>query len=143
MSNTVPNPLSPKLKLVFDDTWKDAARMFSETGNRFLYEVTVGNGLPLRVCLTWTDLPANAVQHRLTLVVDNADQTKWVGNAQAPSGLNIAGAPNDRTNNVQVVRIEKPKPGTYTIAVFANTVLVPPQSFALVITGDLQSGLTR
>jgi hypothetical protein len=39
--------------------------------------------------------------------------------------------------------ILKPAAGLYTIAVFAANLLVRPQAFALVISGDLQSGLVR
>jgi hypothetical protein len=141
MSNTVPNPLSPKLKLVFDDTWKTPSRIFTKDGQRLRYEVKVGEGLPLRICLAWTDPPGRALQHNLTLLVDNTNQTKWLGNAQGASGLNIAGAPPDPNNNVQIVRIEKPPPGVYTIAIFIGALNFPPQSFALVVTGDLQSAL--
>lgn len=142
MSNTVPNPLSPKLKLVFNDTWKNKAQVFTQTGQRFRYSVKVGNGLPLRICLVWTDPAARGLQNSLLLLVDNASQIKWVGNAQAATLLNIAGGPRDPNNNVQVVRIEKPQPGDYTIAIFASMLLLPPQSFALVVTGELQSDLT-
>jgi serine protease AprX len=55
MSNTVPNPLSPKLKLAFVDNWKDATQPLFETGKFARYEVKVGDGLPLRLCLAWTD----------------------------------------------------------------------------------------
>ena len=143
MSNTIPSPLTPKLKLVFDDPWKDASRTFSKSGDVFRYQVKVGKGLPLRVCLAWTDFEANALQHRLQLQMDNDDQTKWVGNAGVPSRLNIAGAFPDQTNNVQVVRVETPAPGNYTIAVFADSLLKPSQTFALVVTGDLKSELKR
>lgn len=141
MSTTIPSPLSPKMKLVFADTWKDKTLNFTETGQRFRYSLKVGNKMPLRLCLAWTDPPAVGLQHTLTLVVDNASQTKWMGNAQAPSRLNIAGAPQDPNNNVQVIRIDNPPPGNYTIAIFATNLLTPPQSFALVATGDLQSEL--
>jgi hypothetical protein len=39
------------------------------------------------------------------------------------------------------VRIDKPLAGVYTIAVFASMIAFPPQSFALVVTGDLNSSL--
>jgi len=103
--------------------------------------VKVGNGLPLRLCLAWTDPGARGLQNSLLLLVDNANQTKWVGNAQAATLLNVAGGPRDPNNNVQVVRIEKPQPGDYTIAIVASMLLLPSQSFALVVTGDLQSDL--
>ncbi|MDQ1558704.1 MAG: hypothetical protein QOD32_1764 [Pyrinomonadaceae bacterium] len=143
MSSTVPNPLSPQLKLVFDDTWKKPKRVFTKTGQRFRYQVQVDQALPLRVCLVWTDPAGSGLQHTLTLLADDSNKTKWVGNAQAPSRLNIAGAPPDQYNNVQVIRIDKPQPGVYTIAVFATNLLTPPQSFALVVTGSLQSNLTE
>jgi hypothetical protein len=143
MSNTVPNPLSPKLKLVFTDPWKDKAQMLSNTKSRIRYRVKVGGGLTLRLCLAWTDPGANGLQNSLLLLVDNTtSQTKWVGNAQAATILNIAGGPRDPNNNVQVIRIEKPTPGEYTIAIAVSNLLFPPQSFALVVTGDLKSELT-
>lgn len=141
MSNTVPNSLSPKLELVFDDTWKNKGRMFKQTGQRFRYRIKVGDGLPLRLCLAWTDPGARGLQNSLLLLVDNINQTKWMGNAQAATLMPIAGGQRDPNNNVQVVRIEKPLPGEYTIAIMASMVLFPPQSFALVVTGDLQSKL--
>ena len=141
MSNTVPNPISPKLKLVFDDTWKNTGRVFSQNGQQFRYRVKVGKGLPLRLCLAWTDPGARSLQNSLLLLVDNTHQSKWVGNAQAATLLNVAAGLRDPNNNVQVVRIEKPRPGDYTIAISASMLLFPPQSFALVVTGDLQSDL--
>jgi subtilisin family serine protease len=146
MPNTIPNPLSPKLKLVFADTWKDRAHQFSPNAVQQLrYQVKVGRALPLRLCLTWTDPEAaHAVQNRLTLLVDSPSHTtKWLGNAEAAGRMRIAGAPRDPYNNVQVVRIEKPDPGIYTIAIIANLApqLSLSQAFALVLTGDLQSKL--
>jgi hypothetical protein len=141
MSNTVPNSLSPKLELVFDDTWKKKGRMFTQTGQRFRYRIKVGDGLPLRLCLAWTDPGARGLQNSLLLLADNTFQTKWIGNEQAAAFMHIAGAQRDPNNNVQVVRIEKPPPGDYTIAIMASMVLFPPQSFALVVSGDLQSKL--
>lgn len=141
MSSTVPSPLAPKLKLAFVDNWKDGKQAFTKTGDGFRYRLKVGNALPLRFCLSWTDPAARGLQNSLILLVDNADQTKWVGNAQAAVLLNVAGGPRDPNNNVQVVRIEKPKPGDYTIAISASMLLVSPQPFALVVTGDLQSDL--
>jgi hypothetical protein len=141
MSNTVPNSFSPKLKLVFEDTWKNKGRALSQSGQAFRYRVRVGKGLPLQLCLVWTDPAARALQNSLLLLVDNNAQMKWVGNAQAATLLNVAGGPRDPNNNVQVIRIEKPQPGDYTIMIVASMLLLPPQSFALVVTGNLQSAL--
>jgi hypothetical protein len=43
----------------------------------------------------------------------------------------------DVDNNVEVVRIDNPKPGPYLIQVTATNLLRSPQDFALVVTGDL------
>jgi subtilisin family serine protease len=141
MSNTVPNPLAPKLKLAFVDNWKDATQPLLETGKFARYEVKVGDGLPLRLCLAWTDPGARALQNLLLLLVDDG-KTKFAGNAKAATLLNISGGPRDPNNNVQVVRIEKPRAAKYTIVVNASSLIVSPQTFALVVTGDLQSALT-
>lgn len=143
MPNTIPNPIEPKLRLAFVDEWKDKKGMFTETGQRFRFSITSGTGLPLKLCLAWTDPPARSLQNSLLLLVDDQAQTKWAGNSQAASTLNVAGAPRDTNNNVQVVRIDAPIGGSYTIVVVASMILSPPQSFALVVTGDLQSPLNQ
>jgi hypothetical protein len=142
MAATVPSPLTPKLRLAFADTWQTPAQTFKKTGQRFRYHIKVGPGLALRLCLAWTDPGARGLQNSLVLLVDNGGPIKWVGNAQAATLLNVAGGPRDPNNNVQVVRVDAPQPGVYTIAVTAGMLLVPDQSFALVVTGDLKSDLT-
>jgi hypothetical protein len=87
------------------------------------------------------DRPARSVQNRAVLLVDDGGGGKYPGNAQAASTLRIAGLLADPNNNVLVVRIPSPRPGTYRVAVTASTLLEPPQDFALVVTGDLASNL--
>lgn len=128
------------MKLAFVDTWKDANQALFESGKFVRYQLKVGRDHPLRLCLAWTDPGARALQHSLLLTVDDGE-AKWVGNAQAATILNIAGGQRDPNNNVQVVRIEKPRAGDYTIVVFASMLYLGPQPFALVVTGDLQSPL--
>jgi serine protease AprX len=143
MANTVPNPLNPKLKLHYADTWKMANLSFTQTGQRFRFRLKVGKTLPLRLCLAWTDPAARGLQNSLLLLVDDGGASKWIGNSKAAILLNIAGAQRDPNNNVQVVRVDSPKAGDYTIAITASNVIFPPQSFALVATGDLQSEFVR
>ncbi len=98
VSNSVPNALAPQLKLRFVDTWKENAPTLTETGRRFRYRVKIGDKLPLRMCLAWTDPGARGMQNSLLLLADttvaaNAVPRKWAGNSQIPILLNIAGAP--------------------------------------------------
>jgi serine protease AprX len=139
MAATIPAPAAPGFALAFVDSWKTPAQIFERTGQRFRYEITVGDKLPLRICLAWTDPAARGLQNNLLLLADNAAGEKFVGNGNAAAVLNIAGMKGDPNNNVQIVRIDKPKPGRHTIVVSAENLLDPPQTFALVVTGDLKS----
>ncbi|MCE7979987.1 MAG: flagellar hook-length control protein FliK [Caldilinea sp. CFX5] len=139
MPTTLPNPARPGLKLEFVDTWKNAERQFMRTGQDFQYLVTVGGDELLRICMVWTDLPGRALQNNLNLIVRLPTGEKCIGNADAPLGLGIP----DPDNNVEIVRIEKPPAGNYTIQILAQNLLRGPQDFALVVTGDLKSPLAR
>lgn len=141
MSNTVPNPLAPNLKLAFDDTWKYKDRMLSDYKRMIRYSIEADAGEQLRVCLAWTDPPNRAVQSGLVLVVRSPDKQTGIGNSGAASVLKISGAQRDPNNNVQIVRFDKSKKGIYVIAISVGTPLVGPQSFALVVTGALRSDL--
>jgi subtilisin family serine protease len=141
MAVTIPNPLSPDLKLAFVDTWQDPPHIFRSAGQRLRFQIDVGPELPLRICLAWTDMPARGLQNRLLLLVDNAARQKFIGNIHAATTLHISGMVSDPNNNVQIVRIDKPAPGPHTMSVTVID-LVPPQPVALVVTGDLKSPLT-
>lgn len=132
----IPNPSEPGLKLEFLDTWKDNAQQFTTTGQRFRYRITAGNGRALRFCLTYTDLPARALQNNLNLFVQSPSGQKWVGNQDLPMRL----SPVDGENNVEIIRIEAPTEGEYLIQIAATNLLSSKgQDFALAVTGDLRS----
>lgn len=143
MPNTVPNPINPNLRLSYLDTWKTPAQVFKRLGERFRFTIQVAAGMELRFCLTWTDVHANAIQNVLTLLVDDGNGKKWIGNEQAAFTHRASGLLRDPNNNVQVVRIDAPTAGTYTVVVTADTIFVPPQSFALVATGNLLGNLQQ
>lgn len=137
LRTTLPNRVEPKFRLAFRDGWQDPARRLSRTGKRARFRVKVREGMPLRICLCWTDPPARALQNLLSLLVETPDHTKRTGNdlfTPNPS-------PTDRDNNVQVVRLEDPLAGLYIIQVSALNLIVPDQDFALVVTGALDSEL--
>ncbi len=110
----------------------------SQTGKRATaqYEVTSGGTAPqtgtgLYLTLVWVDPPAQVAAAQtlvndLDLIVDTPDGTRLVGNGSAA----------DRRNNVEVVRLENPTPGKYTVTVQAQRVngTFGAQPFALVAT---------
>jgi hypothetical protein len=138
MSSTLPNPANPKLKLEFVDSWVSSPSVaLRMTGDNYRYVVSVDSGLPLRICLAYTDVPGRALQNNLNLLVQTPSNAKLTGNFQLRMGL----LPLDTDNNVEVVRIEAPAKGDYLIQVTAANLLKPPQEFALVVSGDLTSKL--
>jgi hypothetical protein len=93
----------------------------------------------------WTD-PAGVVRgvsdstpelvNDLDLRVTNAFGTTLLGNDSLHPGQ------PDRLNNVEVVSIDTPPAGLYTISVIASHLgSGPRQSYALVITGDLTDAI--
>lgn len=83
------------------------------------------------VTLVWVDPPANAAAERK--LVNNLDLR-----VDGPGGpyLGNGGSSADVLNNVEVVRLERPAPGTYTVTVQAQSVngTFGAQPFALVAT---------
>jgi len=136
---TIPNPTEPMLRLEFQDTWQQKKLQFTRSGQRFRFQCSISGGAWLRICLTWTDLPARALQNNLNLFVQHLPSgKKWIGNEHLPMGLKIP----DPDNNVEVVRLENPPAGNYLIQISATNLLKGPQDFALVVTGELTSPLT-
>lgn len=140
MSNAVPNPMSPQLQLEFIDSWKDQGLQFHAVGERFRFRLSVAGGMPLRICMAYTDLPARALQNNLNVFLeDETTKRKFIGNEDVPNSLKIP----DPDNNVEIIRVESPTSGSYLIQVSASNLLSSPQDFALVVTGQLTSGLQR
>lgn len=139
MPYTVPNAQEPKLKLAFSDLWQKPQQAIQATGDRRRFTVKVRAGYPLRICLAYTDPPGPAIVNNLNLLVQGPDKKKLLGNEQVPMTLNIP----DPTNNVEIVRVDAPAAGTWTIQISASNLLKPPQDFALVITGDLNGNLVQ
>ena len=137
---TLPNELRKDLRLAFVDSWQRPALQLSATGQRFLFSLEVAEGIPLRLCLTWTDPPGRGLQNNLNLfLMHQAKQIKWTGNEDLPRTITTF----DRDNNVEIIRIEAPSAGAYLIAVQAANLIFSPQDFALVVTGHLTAPLQQ
>jgi serine protease AprX len=135
LPSTLPNDASdPPLVLHFVDTLRTSALQFTKQTDRPIQaKVQVGDRLPLRVCLCFTDAPGRAIQNDLTLIVEKPDRSKTFGNADRPKQF----AGSDVDNTVEIVRIARPIPGDYLIHIVAGNIIHPPQGFALVVSGDL------
>ncbi len=133
----IPNASVP-FRLEFLDTWQDATQPFTLTGERIRVRFSVTGGDWLHICLAWTDLAARSLQNNLNLFVQYLPSPqKWLGNEHLPGSLKIP----DPDNNVEVVRLDHPAPGDYLIQIAASNLLQGPQPFALVVAGELNSGL--
>ena len=140
MKNAIPNELQKDLSLVFVDSWKRSNLQFNSTGERFLFSIAVEEGVPLRVCLCWTDPPGRGLQNNLNLfLMHKQQQRQWTGNANIPRTITTF----DRDNNVETIRVENVQAGEYLIAVQAANVIFSPQDFALIVTGKLTSQLIQ
>ena len=103
--------------------------------------LNVAAGTPLKIALVWTDPagiprgvsdPTPELVNDLDLRVIDSTGATLLGNESLHPGQ------PDRLNNVEVVSIDAPRAGNYTISVTANHLgSGPRQSYALVITGDL------
>jgi subtilisin family serine protease len=138
LTTSIPNPAEPNLQLEFIDCWETSNLQLGETGERRRFHLDVGGGMPLRLCLTYTDLPGRSLQNDVSLLVQDPTGVKTTGNSGLPSLTN-----SDVDNNVEVIRIDDPAPGRWLIQVFARNLLRPPQDYALVATGALSSPLRR
>jgi subtilisin family serine protease len=138
LTTTVPNPAEPDLRLEFIDCWETPNLQLDETGARRQFQVDVTSGMPLRLCLAYTDLPGRSLQNDVSLMVQDPTGAKIAGNTGLPEITK-----SDVDNNVEVIRVDDPAPGRWLIQVFARNLLRPSQDYALVVTGALSSSLRR
>ena len=140
MPFAIPNNSNPNMKLEFVDSWNDQNKQFSETGQRIQFQLSISNSSYLKVCMAYTDAPGRGLQNNLNVFLQHKESGDlWMGNQDLPFSLNIP----DPDNNVEVIRLDNPKPGTYNIFIDALNLLVPSQDFALVVTGENISPLAQ
>jgi hypothetical protein len=121
--------------------------------SRHRYQLTIPDGGgPLYVVLVWTDLAERDLQNTLQLdvrgpgglgLVGNHDH-RWKKDGDLPIALDTpAPVPFDRINNVQMVFIEKPPAGDYTVIIHADNTTHPgiAQGYAICARGTLDSEL--
>lgn len=138
VSFTIPNNVND-FNIYFFDALDIPALQLKGTGEakKFLLKLDCAEDSWIRVCLAYTDIPARAIQNDLNLMMDfTGTGQKWLGNF----GSNIPyGRFPDKTNNVEIIRIDKAPSGDYTIKVVASNILKGPQDFALVVTTNCKT----
>jgi hypothetical protein len=141
-----------------DEYALDGSVGFDAAGQQRSFTITVSNGRPwqpepLKIVLNWTDYPGAAIAggalvNDLNLTVTGPDGTVYLGND--PANNDFRGLPElpltmpDSVNPWEVVYLENPLPGDYTVTVTAANLGSlalngRKQGYALVITGDLLS----
>jgi hypothetical protein len=109
-------------------------------GGSEAFELEVdSDSVPLEIVLVWTDYPATSgagitLQNNLNLTVDSPTGT-YLGNVMS-GGQSVTGGAYDSRNVVEVVRLDRPTAGIYTITVSCGSIPHAPQPFALVSTGS-------
>ena len=143
LRTTLPGPGLKRLE--FADGWADDDAGLGFTGDSKTFVVNCSGG-PMRMCLAWTDLPGSGLQNSLALLVQHDGTGERIsGNPRRKKLFDT----DDAGNNVQVIRWDDAAAGSYVIQVTAANLLprsagqaVRPQHFALVVSGNLSSGLT-
>lgn len=139
LPTTIPSKSNPVFDLEFLDTWQTPNLQLAETGKRLVFTIQVEAGEPLRICMAYTDLPGRALQNDLSLIIEDPNQKKYLGNADLPGAITSS----DVENNVEAIEVPEPVAGQWRIQVFARNLLRGPQDFALVATGKFPGELRR
>ena len=115
------------------------------TGDTREYHVDVAtNAQALKVTLVWTEPPgtsgsASPVVNNLDLEVVSPDGTQTFRGNVFANGVSVTGGAADTLNNVEIVLINTPAVGDWTIRVIGTAVNVgnPAQGYAVVVTADM------
>jgi subtilase family protein len=121
------------------------------TGDIRIHHVNVVNNMqPLKLTLVWSEPPgavssANPVVNNLDLEVVSPDGTQTFRGNVFAGGISVTGGTADANNNVEMVLINNPVQGDWTIRVIGTAVNIgnPGQGYALVVTGEIGNIITK
>jgi hypothetical protein len=105
-----------------------------------------GSAQQLRITLAWTEPPgtagaSNPVINDLDLEVVDALGNTYLGNVfNTSTGQSQTGGAKDPKNIIEQVHVSNPPIGAWSVRVKGGAVAQGTQGYALVITGDIQSG---
>jgi len=123
----------------------DQTTKFNGVGQSQSYRYDVQAGTPLRVSLVWTDLPSEVYSGKmlindLDLEVKSPSGQVYKGNVFG-GGHSITGGSADDTNNVEMVYMDTPETGEWTVTVRSSQ--LPPvwgggtQDYAVAVVGNV------
>lgn len=118
------------------------------TGESQAHQINVdSDAQPLKITLVWSDPPAElyatgkTLINNLDLVVTSPDgDSTYLGNVGFDEGFSLPVPPDtsgDDRNNVEMVIVEDPAPGVWTITVKGVAVNFETQGYAVVASGSL------
>ena len=137
LAGSIPFPGRKDGSLAFADIPQSSAmalNKFKPGREQWRRILSVQQGLPLSITLTWIDRPGHGLQQNLDLLVIAPGGHRLFGN---PGMKRPSFSKGDRTNNVEWVRIENPEEGDYVVHVLAYNTPYEDQSFSIVATGKL------
>jgi subtilisin family serine protease len=127
-------------KLLLDDDTLGLA-----TGEYVEYHFEVTDSIPLRAGVSWTDTAAAAgaspaLINDLDCLLTGPGGVFFKGSVYS-SGASVPNPSqaHDNLNPVEMFRVNRPAPGTWTLRVTAQSVVTERQPFAVVITGALST----
>lgn len=142
------NTASAALKISEDQLLDVIGEHTLQNGEEFSREVYVSGNEPLKVTIVWTDVPGNPVDPQLDpadpMLINNLNLVIKKGSSSwYPWKLDRNNPSNPATNtgennvdNVEVVYIENPTPGLYSIFVsHSGTLENGSQAFSMIISG--------
>ncbi|MEE4261680.1 MAG: S8 family serine peptidase [Desulfobacteraceae bacterium] len=88
--------------------------------------------IPLRVVMAYSDYPGPSLVNNLNLILVAPDGQRYAGNQAIGTSLTM-----DVKNNVEVIHIPNPEPGSWTLQVVGSNIPHGPQEFALVYLAQL------
>jgi len=104
------------------------------TGDVYNLEIEVRSSrVPVRIVLAYSDYPGLTLVNNLNLIARSPGGTVYAGNQ--PSGTLTM----DTANNVEVIEVKRPTPGTWRIVIVGSNVARGPQDFALAYKADAKA----
>jgi len=99
--------------------------------DEFTFQVRSSNH-PLRVAMSYSDYPGASLVNNLNLLLIDPQGRYYVGNGTSGNLLVM-----DTRNNVEVIRVRRPRSGSWKLRIIASQVPHGPQEYAFVLSGHV------